>query len=98
MTVLGALNIIIFTIAAIANLLAISGGGLVLPPFKSLYWLQTETTFVGLYGGCPKSASDGFFALDSNWRDLQSSCWQFFKLGESTIDGTCIFFALMISG
>jgi len=92
MTILGVSTTIILTIAALANILAISGGGLVLPPFKSLYWLKTPTTVVGLYGGCPKSAADGFFAVDIDWPNLQSSCWQFFKLGESTIDGTCNFF------
>ena len=88
----GVLNTVILSIAIIANLLAISGGGLVLPPFKSLYWLQTPTSLVGVYGGCPKTSAEGFFTLDYDWINIQSSCWQFFKIEESPVDGTCIFY------
>ena len=91
MTVPGVLNTLILTIAFITNLLAISGGGLVFPPFKSLYWMQTPNSLVGVYGGCPRTAAEGFFALDSDWVATQSSCWQFFTLGESSVDGTCKF-------
>ena len=96
MTVLGILNTLCLTIGLIANLLAISGGGLVIPPFKSLYWLQTPNTLVGVYGGCPRTSAEGFFTIDSDWRDIQSSCWQFFKVEESAIDGTCKNYSLTI--
>lgn len=92
MTVPGVLNTAILSIAFITNMLAISGGGMVLPPFKSLYWLQTPTTLVGVYGGCPRTSAEGFFTLDSDWKTLQNGCWQFFKISESSVDGTCIFF------
>lgn len=77
-------------IAFIASLLSVAGGGLTLPPFKTLGWLVTSTTVVGTYGACPKrSNSMQLFAYDSNWMELQKECGSMFN-GPTGQPGRCI--------
>ena len=78
----------ILSIGLIANILALLGGGLVIPPFKSLYWIQSTTSRVGVYGGCPITPSVALFSLDDDWKSLQMDCWNIFTNGESMIEGT----------
>ena len=78
----------LLSIAWIASIFSLIGGGLVLPPFKSLYWFQTDSSFVGLYGGCPKTPNAPLIQIDSNWQELQTKCWYFFDNAASPIPGT----------
>jgi hypothetical protein len=70
-------------LAVLTNLLAISGGGSILPPFKTFAYFKTSTSIVGIYGTCPTNFDPTFYALDSNWKDLQSQCKTMFTTFES---------------
>jgi hypothetical protein len=71
----------------IGNLSSLGGGGLLLPPFKSLPWLITTNTVVGLYGACPKVFDPTFYKLDPEWLTLQQSCTNIFTTNNGELIG-----------
>ena len=77
-------------ISLLLSIMSLLGGGLVIPPFKGLYWFHSSTSVSGLYGGCPITNSTGmdFFNVDPNWKTIQSQCWYFFKTNPSPFDAT----------
>lgn len=84
------------TITLISSLLSLGGGGLVLPPFKSLPWLKTNTTNVGLYGACLSGSLSGNFfgGAEDGWKELQGSqCVDLFsgKQQPDALTGRCTY-------
>jgi hypothetical protein len=71
-------------LAVITNLLAISGGGSILPPFKTFAYFKTSSAIVGIYGTCPMNFDPTFHALDSNWQELQGECKTMFTTFDSS--------------
>jgi hypothetical protein len=65
--------------ALVLSIASGAGGGLFLPPFKSLSWFNTPTDNIGLYGSCPRKTGDGVVTYYSSWLDVQSTCENFIK-------------------
>ena len=70
---------VLLVLIALGTVLTSIGGGMTLPPFKTLPWIQTTSSVVGITGACPRGASQAnFFAFDSNWQFLQLQCKSLF--------------------
>jgi hypothetical protein len=72
---------VILTVSMILTLATLSGGGLPLPPFKSLPYLKTNDALIGVYGGCLKARIDEqFFTINEDWKNiLLVDCASLFK-------------------
>lgn len=66
---------VLIALGTLASLLSVGGGGLVLPPFKSLPWLKTSTSIVGLYGSCSLAGLnvDSLFSYENDWMNGQAA-------------------------
>ncbi|KAJ3064407.1 hypothetical protein HK102_008214, partial [Quaeritorhiza haematococci] len=72
--------------ATIASILALVGGGVVLPPFKSTGWARTRNSTLALYGACPlddfqyrEGFAAGLFKMNPDWRTKQKGCIDVFN-------------------
>jgi hypothetical protein len=88
----------LLVLAILANLLAMSGGGSVLPPFKTFPFFTTPTSIAGIYGTCPMNFDQTFHTLDSDWKELQDQCQTMFTNFDSTAIRLLPRDEIMISG
>ncbi|KAI8914116.1 hypothetical protein BC831DRAFT_517089 [Entophlyctis helioformis] len=72
----GILSKILLLLITLATLLSLTGGGLVLTPYRYTSWLVTSYATVGLYGTCPRSTETQprFTDVADSWTSLQALC------------------------
>jgi hypothetical protein len=71
------------TLSFLGAILSLGGGGIQLPPFKSLPWLTTPEQNISLFGNCPRIFNDEFFTMLTNWQQLQTECKSIFNTNET---------------